>query len=286
MQYGLLLQICNSDILLTRRLILRITELKAWGAFSDLFIYIDQDVSMDEFELVVEPFLPKHLKLHLFPAMAFDEWRQNKRKTAVRLYQSVCELDIDFVKFDADLYFNNLDFLSDFRGKMGFAGRKMPFWAGAEVNGQDLEFIQGGIVFFGSLARKMLRSIREKDLEQIIDHLPELITIKGGYNWERCQRYFLSEDILVSGVLRQLYNVPIYHIEQLQVSGYDLGVNFKEDDLSAEKYFELFSVHSVCAYHYEGANWGKRITMNKYLKWVYEREKMEKTATAKLETPL
>lgn len=127
MKYGLLLQTCNSDILLTRRLLLRIAELDGWRWFSNIFFYIDQDLSLDEFELIIRPCLPEALKVHLFPALAFDEWRQNKRETAVRLYKTVSELNIDFVKFDADLYFNNLDFLEEFQGKVGFAGRKMPF---------------------------------------------------------------------------------------------------------------------------------------------------------------
>lgn len=269
MKYGLLLQTCNSDLMLTRRLLLRITELNGWGWFSDIFFYIDQDVGLDEFELVVRPSIPKELKVHLFPALEFDEWRQNKRKTAVRLYQTVSKFGIDFIKFDADLYLNNLDFLSEFEGKKGFAGRKMPFWAGAKIGREELEFIQGGIVFFGPLARKGLRSVSEQDLTRIIDELPRLITIGGGYDWERCQRYFLNEDILVSGILRHLYSIPIDHIENLQVSPYDLDINFKDNDLSAEEYFEEFSRHPACAYHYEGGNWGKRITMNKYLKWVY-----------------
>ncbi|MCO6489293.1 MAG: hypothetical protein J5I98_12790 [Phaeodactylibacter sp.] len=269
MKYGLLLQICNSDVLLTRRLLLRITELDGWRWFSNVFFYIDQDLSLEEFELVIRPCVPEALKVHLFPALEFDEWRQNKRETAVRLYKAVSELNMDFVKFDADLYFNNLDFLEEFRGKMGFAGRKMPFWAGAKIGREELEFVQGGIVFFGHLARKMLRTISEEDLAGIIDALPQLIKIGSGYTWERCQRYFLSEDILVSGTLRQLYGVPIDHIEHLQVSPYDLGIDFKDASLSAEEFFELFSRHPVCAYHYEGANWGNRVTMNKYLKWVY-----------------
>ncbi|MCB0595362.1 MAG: hypothetical protein H6557_28530 [Lewinellaceae bacterium] len=271
MKYGLLLQTCNSDVLLTRRLLLRIAELDGWRWFSSVFFYIDQDLSLDEFELIIRPCLPAELRVHLFPALAFDEWRQNKRETAVRLYKAVSDLNMDFVKFDADLYFNNLDFLAEFRGKVGFAGRKMPFWAGAKIGREELEFIQGGIVFFGPMARKMLRAISEEDLAGVIDALPRLIKIRSGYTWERCQRYFMHEDILVSGILRQLYGVPIHHIKHLQVSPYDLGIDFKESSFSAAEFFELFSRHTVCAYHYEGANWGNRITMNKYLKWVYNR---------------
>lgn len=279
MKYGLLLQTCNSDLLLTRRLLLRITELDGWNWFSDIFFYIDQDVSPDEFELVIRPSVPNGLEARLFPALAFDEWRQNKRATAVRLYKAVSEFNMDFVKLDADLYFNTLDFLKEFRGKMGFAGRKMPFWAGAKIGWEELEFIQGGIVFFGPMARKMLRTINEESLVKVISNLPEMASIGGGHSWEKCQRYFLSEDILVSGILRQLYGVPICHIENLQVSPYDLGINFKDNNLSAEEFFELFSGHPVCAYHYEGANWGNRVTMNKYLKWVYKMAASETETT-------
>ena len=270
----LLILTCNSDILVTRLLFIRLKELDAWKCFTSLHIYLDSDISMEEFNLILRPHIPfRDDHIHIHYNDIFNAWNSCNIRTALNLYHEVSKYGVDFLKIDTDIYPVSINFFKTIiqAGCDGYGGRVMPFFRNASMNNHPFYFVQGGVTYFGKNAREYL--IKLNDFDLVINEIREAwvsIEFHDENNPTLYKKYFTEiEDVVIFGVLASLHNIPIHNINCIQLSPYDIVKDFQNQNLRPSSIIELFKQTEALAYHFEGNQWGNRIFMNKVLKWLY-----------------
>lgn len=270
---SLLIFTCAQDLSLTRNLLTRIGQLRAWGKFSHLIFRLDNDTTEEEAELFLRPLVPlPDSAVTISRSPEFNVWHANRTAASLAGYQLACGLGQDFVRIDPDLFIRSPEFFERLvRQVPGVAGRVMPFFLPAAVGGRQLTFVQGGGLYCGAAARRWLQGLRAEELTHVRMNYDEYVSDLDEGKREVYDYFFRStEDVIIFGLLATLHGIPRSHVENLQLSPYDVLPGYKLPHRTPDDYLRAFESSPALAYHFEGGHEGRKQLMTKMLKWAYE----------------
>lgn len=269
----LLLQTCCADILLTRQLLNRITYLNAWEFFEGVAISLDGDLEISEVNEILLPVIPlPKCKIRVRRCNKIDSWSSNNVETALEVYKWACSFGKDVIKIDSDLFIANREFfLRIVTEQTGLSGRCMPFFIESYLNGKQLMFIQGGVIFFGKIAREFILNLDLEDVNNFRRHVWDYVSISDEYNKQEYVDYFTNvDDVVLLGIMPVLKSIELKNIIKIQISPYDIYLNFKTEKFDPRILAMRYKASGALGFHYEGNQWGQRDYMRKCLKWLYE----------------
>lgn len=269
----LLIFTCAQDLCLTRNLLIRIGQLRAWERFSRLLLRLDNDLTEEEAELFLRPFVPLPASAITFSrSTEFNVWNTDRTAASLAGYQLACSFEQDFVRIDPDLFIRSPEFVDHLlRETPGVAGRVMPFFLPAKVAGSQLTFVQGGAIYCGEEARRWLQTLRAGEIARVRRNYDEYVSDIDEGKREVYDYFFRStEDVIIFGLLATLHGVPRRHIPNLQLSPYDVLTGYKLPHRTPVDYITAFELSPAMAYHFEGGHEGRKQLMTKMLKWTYD----------------
>ena len=171
----LLILSCAQDIMLTRRLFLRIERLGGWRYFSYLHLHLDSDVPERDVETVLSALSVPQIQVHVTRSNEPGCWRSKQAETMLAVYQMACAFDSDIVRLDPDVFIPSEDFFEHLAVPYdGIAGKLMLLSPPAVISGRQLDFIQGGVSCWGPHGRSFLRNsvgFYREELQRKLSHM-------------------------------------------------------------------------------------------------------------------
>ena len=268
----LLILTCNHDLHLTRSMLRRITRLRGWQYFNHLHLHLDKDVPLavaKSMLLSASP-LPEENVL-ISQAEQSDGWRIDRAQTMLRIYQQVCKYDQDIVRLDPDVYIASPDFFELLaRPYSGIAGKLMPLYLPATVEGRRLDFIQGGVSFWGLEGRRYLQELDICAIQAFKNSYLNVVSLENPRRREEYEYFFLTtEDVVLTGVLAIVAGIQRTNLPGIQVSSYDVMPDYRSERWTYADFIESYMRSGALAYHFEGAHDGRRERMTQMLHQFY-----------------
>jgi hypothetical protein len=264
---NLLILVCARDVEICHRLILRIGRLGGLSLFQTLFLHADHDVELRALDPILHLAQDAGVRVEILRLAQEGAWRTRRAETMLRVYQTVCADRLDIVRMDPDIYISDGRFFAAIGGAVdGIAGKLMRFHLPAEVNGRQLDFIQGGVTLWGASGRAYLETLKSSQIEDFRNNYTDVATGLVPERSDEYEQYFRSnEDLVLTGILAIMAAIQRTNIAGLQVSPYDVLMNHRSDKWRYEDFTRAFEESGALAYHFEGGRSGRRALMTEML---------------------
>jgi len=267
----LLVLVCEQDATLGLRLLERLTFLNAWSWFNVLRLHFDKSVSQatcDAFRRVA----PVQVVVELSRAGAWECWNSRRAETMLSVYQMACSDEQDIIRMDPDVFIASPRFLEAVcRECRGISGKLMRLHLPARIKGEQLAFIQGGVSCWGNEGRSFLQSLTFEEIERFRSAYQEQIEGMSEDQRSLYAYYFQrTEDVILTGALATIAGITRTHIENLQVSPYDVIRDHRSEKWTYEDFISAYERSGALAYHFEGGHSGRRFQMIAMLARYYE----------------
>jgi len=268
----LLILTCAHDLCLTRNLFKRIARVDGWQYFTHVHLHLDHDVSFGAAKSLLAPLIPySEQNIRLTRSDEFDAWHTRRTETMLIIYKLACSLNQDIVRLDPDLYIVSSEFFEALiKPSAAIAGKLMPLYPPAFIQGRRFDFIQGGASYWGEEGRAYLQGLRVSKLDYFRRTYKNLVDISFPDRRNEYEYFFNNaEDVLLSGALAIIAGIERTNIPRLQVSSYDIMPDYRSEKWAYTDFVASYVASGALAYHFEGAHDGRRALMTKMLQQFY-----------------
>src|SRR5262245_11313972 len=179
------------------------------------------------------------------------------------VYKMDCSDEQDIVRMDPDVFIASPCFIDAVcKEHHGIAGKLMPLHLPARIRGEQLKFIQGGVSCWGKEGRSFLEGLQYADIERFRTTYRKQIEGMSVDQSSQYAYYFnRTEDVILTGALATIVGITRTHIENLQVSPYDVIRDHRSGKWAYEDFISAYQRSGAFAYHFEGGHSGRRSWM-------------------------
>jgi hypothetical protein len=180
--------------------------------------------------------------------------------------------ECDVIRIEPDIFIASAKFFDLLATPVrGFAGKLMPLHLPALIGGCQLDFIQGGVTYLGSIARQFIKDLSLTNINSFRNAYEDLIEIPRAGDRERYDYYFRSTaDVVLTGALAMAAGIERTNLPGIQVSPYDVLRNPRSKHWTYRDHITAFEKSGALAYHFEGSISGRRAKMTEMLQCYYK----------------
>jgi hypothetical protein len=267
----LLILVCERDVSLGLQLLKRLTFLSAWSAFSKLRLHLDRSVNQKEHDDLRRA-APDQIAVEITTAHTWECWNTRRAETMLSVYKMSCSDKQDIIRMDPDVFIASPRFIDAVsKEHHGIAGKLMRLHLPAQIKGEQLKFIQGGVSCWGKEGRSFLETLENSDIVGFRRRYQQQIEGMSSNKFSQYAYYFnRTEDVILTGALATIAGITRTHIENLQVSPYDVIRDHRSEIWTYDDFVSAYERSGAFAFHFEGGHSGRRAKMTEMLTRYYE----------------